>query len=286
MSGAAEPDQTGYQVDDLIVDVGQQRVTRSGTEIPLPRLSFELLLALTLAAPNLVTFDQLTERVWTGLVITPRDHQPAREAGARRAWGMTRTPRATSAGCAGAATAWSPTCSRSPSGAAPTPVTPYWVDESAAPAPWAAAPPDRRQRPGRQPRLPCRARPGVFGWIGAALAVLLLIALPWSLTHYLRAPRAEVRETAAAGRRAAAAHDRRTATDGHEPRRGQQLPRRRPGAGTVGPPRPYPRPAGRLAHLGVPSSMAAAPTSTRLPSDWGCDTFSRAVCSARASSCA
>ena len=71
MAGARTPIRRGYQVDDLIVDVGQQRVTRAGTEIPLPRLSFELLLALTRAAPNLVTFDQLTERVWPGLVITP-----------------------------------------------------------------------------------------------------------------------------------------------------------------------------------------------------------------------
>ncbi|MGB9330437.1 MAG: winged helix-turn-helix domain-containing protein, partial [Steroidobacteraceae bacterium] len=68
---AADADQARFQVDDLLIDIGQQRVTRAGVEIPLPHLSFALLVTLARAAPNLVTFDQLTERVWTGLVITP-----------------------------------------------------------------------------------------------------------------------------------------------------------------------------------------------------------------------
>jgi len=68
---ATDADQARFQVDDLLIDVGQQRVTRAGVEIPLPHLSFELLVTLARAAPNLVTFDQLTERVWTGLVISP-----------------------------------------------------------------------------------------------------------------------------------------------------------------------------------------------------------------------
>ena len=33
-----------FDVGDLRVDVGQQRVTRAGTEITLPNLSFQLLL--------------------------------------------------------------------------------------------------------------------------------------------------------------------------------------------------------------------------------------------------
>jgi TolB-like protein/DNA-binding winged helix-turn-helix (wHTH) protein len=70
-SDATGPGSTGYQVDDLIVDVGQQRVTRAGTDIPLPHLSFKLLVALARAAPDLVSFHELTERVWPGLVITP-----------------------------------------------------------------------------------------------------------------------------------------------------------------------------------------------------------------------
>lgn len=68
---ASDPDPTGYQIDDLVVDVGQQRVTRAGVDLPLPHLSFALLLTLARAAPNLVTFDQLSEQVWPRLVITP-----------------------------------------------------------------------------------------------------------------------------------------------------------------------------------------------------------------------
>src|SRR6266478_3799976 len=70
-SAATSPASTGYQVDDLIIDLGQQRVTRAGNDIPLPHLSLELLVTLARAAPDLVSFDQLTERVWPGLVITP-----------------------------------------------------------------------------------------------------------------------------------------------------------------------------------------------------------------------
>src|SRR5258708_30668346 len=70
-SASTPPPATGFEVDDLIIDLGQQRVTRAGREIPLPHLSFELLVTLARSAPDLVTFDQLTQRVWTGLVITP-----------------------------------------------------------------------------------------------------------------------------------------------------------------------------------------------------------------------
>ena len=60
-----------YQVDDLLIDLGQWRVTRAGRDIPLPHVSFELLVALARSAPNLVTLDQLAERVWPGLKVTP-----------------------------------------------------------------------------------------------------------------------------------------------------------------------------------------------------------------------
>ena len=68
---AASADAAGYQVADLIIDLGQRRVSRDGGDILLPHLSYELLLTLTRAAPDVVTFDQLTARVWPGLVITP-----------------------------------------------------------------------------------------------------------------------------------------------------------------------------------------------------------------------
>src|SRR5215472_6431387 len=65
------PDPAAYQVDDLIVDLAPRRVKRAGTVITLKALSFDLLVTLVRAAPNLLTFDQLSERVWPGLVITP-----------------------------------------------------------------------------------------------------------------------------------------------------------------------------------------------------------------------
>jgi len=56
---------------DLLVDVGQQRVTRAGIEIPLPNLSFQLLLALIRVAPNVLGSDLLMARVWPGLIVSP-----------------------------------------------------------------------------------------------------------------------------------------------------------------------------------------------------------------------
>jgi TolB-like protein/Flp pilus assembly protein TadD/DNA-binding winged helix-turn-helix (wHTH) protein len=64
------PEPSGYRVGDLLLDVGQQQVTRDGAELPLSQLSFGLLLALVRAAPNVVTFDQLMERVWPNLVVS------------------------------------------------------------------------------------------------------------------------------------------------------------------------------------------------------------------------
>ncbi len=63
--------ETGYRVDDLTIDLGRQRVTRGETVIPLAELSFDFLVALARGAPNLLTFDQLSARVWPGLVISP-----------------------------------------------------------------------------------------------------------------------------------------------------------------------------------------------------------------------
>src|SRR6266850_993263 len=154
-SAATSPAATGYQVDDLIIDLGQQRVTRAGNDIPLPQLSFELLVTLARAAPDLVTFDQLTERVWTGLVITPetisqrvklvRDalgddpHAPRYIAGVRgRGYRMVATVR--------------PLADR------------------------------RRSSPADVPG------PRVLGWLGGILAVALLLAAPWAISRYLRGP--------------------------------------------------------------------------------------------------
>jgi len=60
-----------YRIDDLVIDVGRARVTRADAEVALPKLSFNLLLALVEAAPNLVSIDSLMERVWPGVVVSP-----------------------------------------------------------------------------------------------------------------------------------------------------------------------------------------------------------------------
>src|SRR5215468_7409681 len=65
------PDPVGYQVDDLTIDLAPRRVSRAGTLIPLKALSFDLLVTLVRGAPNLVSFEQLGERVWPGLVVSP-----------------------------------------------------------------------------------------------------------------------------------------------------------------------------------------------------------------------
>src|SRR5215469_1440916 len=58
-------------VGDLLVDVGQQRVTRAGSDIALPNLSFQLLMALIRAAPNVLSNEALMTQVWPGLVVSP-----------------------------------------------------------------------------------------------------------------------------------------------------------------------------------------------------------------------
>lgn len=61
----------GLRVNDLVVDPGARVVWRDETRIDLPRLSFDLLLTLVEAAPDAVTTDQLMERVWQGVVVSP-----------------------------------------------------------------------------------------------------------------------------------------------------------------------------------------------------------------------
>ena len=62
---------SGYRVGDLVIDVARRRVTRGDAELQLSALSFDLLLELTRAAPELLTFEQLMERVWPRLVVGP-----------------------------------------------------------------------------------------------------------------------------------------------------------------------------------------------------------------------
>jgi DNA-binding winged helix-turn-helix (wHTH) protein len=60
-----------YEVSDLVIDLARQRVTRAAAEIPLPRLSFDLLLVLIRAAPAVLSNDELMAQVWPGLIVSP-----------------------------------------------------------------------------------------------------------------------------------------------------------------------------------------------------------------------
>jgi len=60
-----------YQIADLVLDTGLQQVSRGPEIIELPQLSFDLLLELARAAPNVVATDELMDRVWRGVVVNP-----------------------------------------------------------------------------------------------------------------------------------------------------------------------------------------------------------------------
>lgn len=65
------PHSPRYRVDDLIVDTGRAEVTRHNELISLPKLSFDLLVALVNGAPEVVTADALLRQVWPGLIVSP-----------------------------------------------------------------------------------------------------------------------------------------------------------------------------------------------------------------------
>jgi TolB-like protein/DNA-binding winged helix-turn-helix (wHTH) protein/thioredoxin-like negative regulator of GroEL len=56
---------------DLLIDIQQRTVRRGGETLSLPGLSFDLLLALARAAPDLVSHRTLADTVWSGRVVSP-----------------------------------------------------------------------------------------------------------------------------------------------------------------------------------------------------------------------
>jgi len=60
-----------YRLGDLTIDTGRQLVSRADDPIPLPKLSYDLLLVLVRAAPNLVSLDELMRLVWPGIIVSP-----------------------------------------------------------------------------------------------------------------------------------------------------------------------------------------------------------------------
>jgi TolB-like protein/DNA-binding winged helix-turn-helix (wHTH) protein len=56
---------------DLEIDVGRQRVLQAGRDVELPKLSFDLLLAIVRVAPNVLSIEAMIERVWAGIIVNP-----------------------------------------------------------------------------------------------------------------------------------------------------------------------------------------------------------------------
>jgi serine/threonine-protein kinase len=62
---------TTYQFDDLSIDVGQRQVSRGDEQLDVSGLTFDLLLAIAEAAPNIVSSDELVDKVWSGRPASP-----------------------------------------------------------------------------------------------------------------------------------------------------------------------------------------------------------------------
>ena len=58
-----------WRLLDLVIDTGAQTVRRGEEAIPLPRLSFQFLVELIRTAPNVVSIDDLMNRVWAGVFV-------------------------------------------------------------------------------------------------------------------------------------------------------------------------------------------------------------------------
>ena len=60
-----------YRIGDLVLDTGSRRVVRGQQVLDLGGLTFDFLLALAEAAPALVPYDDLANRVWDGRAVSP-----------------------------------------------------------------------------------------------------------------------------------------------------------------------------------------------------------------------
>ena len=178
------PDPAKYEVDDLIVDLAPQRVSRAGTVIRLQGLSFDLLVTLVRAAPSLVTFEQLGERVWPGLVVTPETivqrvkllrsalgdnaHAPRYIQGVRgRGYRLAAHVRPLMEEQGNPESIVPPSCKEGHAGIQGT---------------GAAAVSSHSATPSAARRLAKWARPG---WIGGTLIMAALLAASWPIVHHL-----------------------------------------------------------------------------------------------------
>jgi len=69
-SGQRASRRESYRIADLTLDAGARLVHRGPETLPLPPLSFDLLLELARAYPDALTIDELVARVWRGRVVS------------------------------------------------------------------------------------------------------------------------------------------------------------------------------------------------------------------------
>jgi DNA-binding winged helix-turn-helix (wHTH) protein len=60
-----------WRIADLLLDTRRQRVWRAEEEIPLPRLTYALLVALVRRCPDVVADEDLMKAVWPGVIVSP-----------------------------------------------------------------------------------------------------------------------------------------------------------------------------------------------------------------------
>src|SRR5215469_13495339 len=190
-TGDLTPDPAGYQVDDLIIDLAPRRVRRAGTVIPLKALSFDLLVTLVRAAPHLVSFEQLSERVWPGLVVTPETivqrvkllrgalgddpHAPRYIEGVRgRGYRMVAQVYPIADPLPIAESIGPPPLKENKEEESPNVHVGIAATETGVASPPYATPP--------APPRPAKGVP--LGWIGGTLIVVVLLATSWAISHY------------------------------------------------------------------------------------------------------
>ena len=65
------PARTTYHFGDLTLDAGLRRLERAGEPVEIGKLTYSLLMALVVASPNVVSHDELVQRVWGGRLTSP-----------------------------------------------------------------------------------------------------------------------------------------------------------------------------------------------------------------------
>jgi len=71
MADSGPPGPNQYQFDDLTVDTGKRLVLRDTSALEISGLTYDLLLAIVQAAPNIIGADELVEKVWSGRATSP-----------------------------------------------------------------------------------------------------------------------------------------------------------------------------------------------------------------------